>query len=136
METRVYREGNEVFYVVVTPNGYFLVTQGGPIGSDQMSIVGYFGPRYYGDGTDLYGWVTTADCPTDDHNRVGALAWSWVSDPPTLAGQLAALCQYYLNQPVEFREGGRGDVLTNRQSVRDEMDAFFNSLSEMGGDHE
>ena len=78
METRVHREGSEVFYVVVTPNGYFLVTRGGPMDSDERELVGYFGPRRYGEGAEPYGWVTVQDCPTDEHNRVGALAWSRV----------------------------------------------------------
>ena len=44
MDTRVYSLNGEVFYVVSTPNGYCLVTHGGPVGSAEMDIVGYFGP--------------------------------------------------------------------------------------------
>ena len=128
MDTRTYCLNGELFYVVSTPNGYFLVTHGGPVGSGD--IVGYFGPRFHGGDVDPYGWATKSDCSAEEHNKVHALAWSRVSNPPTLQGQLDALCKDYLGHPVEFRIGEQGGSLLDRQQVEEEMVSFFNSLPE------
>ena len=92
--------------------------------------MGYFGPRFHGGDVDPYGWATKSDCGAEEHNKVHALAWSRVSDPPTLEGQLDALCKYYLNQPVECRVGEQGGSLLDRQQIGEEMVSFFNSLPE------
>ena len=128
VESKVYNLDNEVFYVSSTPNGYFLVTHGGPVGSGE--IVGYFGPRFEGADVDLYGWATRSDGDAGDHNRVGALAWSRVSAPPTLEGQLEALCRNHLGQPVDYWVGQREGAIVNRQHANEEMTDFLNSLPE------
>ena len=67
MEARVYNLCGEMFYVSWPPNGYFLVTRGCPVGSAEMEIVGYFGPRFYGGDADPYGWATKLKPRWDVH---------------------------------------------------------------------
>ena len=84
MDTRVYSLNGEVFYVVSTPNAVLSghSRRAGRFGGDGYCWI--LRPRFYGEGTDPYGWANKSYWSAEEHNKFGALAWSRVSDPPYL----------------------------------------------------
>ena len=117
----------ETFYLQRAPNGYLVVSHRGPIGSEGSALVGYVGAREDGTPNHPHGWVTPKEFPTDRHTHRG-LAYSHVADPPTVEGQLDALCQHFLEELDREREAELNRQQFNQHNARESIDGFINSL--------
>ena len=122
-----YEYDGEPFCLLPAPNGYLVVTHGGPVGSNDSSLVGYVGAREDGTDDHPYGWVTPREFPTGKHTHRG-LAYSHVASPPTIEGQLNALCQHFLDEMERDAEEARNHQEFDPQNTRGEISDFFTSL--------
>lgn len=114
-----YKFHGEVFYLQKAPNGYLVVT-------NESGLVGYVGVRQDGTEEQPYGWVTPSEVSTDLHTHRG-LAYSHVADPPTIEGQLQALCRHYLEELEMEREAQLNQQQFNRNDAQRGVDEFLDS---------
>ena len=125
--TKKHEYDGVIFYLDQATNGYLVVTYRGTADGDDFAVVGYVGRRENGTAELPVGWVTPRECPTDLHTHRG-LAYSHVADPPTIEGQLDALCQHFLQELEDKRSAERAQEDFGQIDTRAEQDEFFNAL--------
>ena len=124
-----YEVCGETFYIQKAPNGYLVVMHDRSTSDGRNAVVGYVGVREDGTPDQPYGWVTPQEVRTERHTHRG-LKCSNVSDPPTIEGQLNALCHHYLGEWKKEREPETRRQQLDHSSAQAGVDEFLGSLSD------